>query len=72
MGAAFAICVITLVALLAWVAFLKNKRFTTILLILLAGALIGNAPGNVGDAGQTISDFVYDIPTNVSAIVNGS
>ncbi|MBM0275310.1 hypothetical protein [Micromonospora tarensis] len=72
MGAAFAICVITLVALLAWVAHLKNKRMTAVLLVVLAGALIGNAPGNVGDVGQTLSDFVYDIPTNVSEIVDGS
>lgn len=71
MGAAFAICVIAVVALLAWVAYLKNKRFASVLLIMLAGALIGNAPGNVGDAGQTVSDFVYAIPTNISEIVNG-
>jgi hypothetical protein len=70
-SAAFGILVIAVVALLAWIAQLKHKRVMAVALVVLAGILIGNAPGNVGDWGQDASDFIYGIPTNVSQIVNG-
>lgn len=71
MSAAFGILVIAVVALLAWIAQLKHKKVMAVGLVVLAGVLVGNAPGNVGEWGQAASDFIYDIPTNVSQIVNG-
>lgn len=71
MSAAFGILVIAVVALLAWIAQLKHKRVVAVLLVVLVGILVGNAPGNVGDWSQGAADFLYGLPKTVSRVVNG-
>jgi len=71
MAAAFAILVIAVTGLLAWIAQLKHKRITAVLLVVLVGVLVGNAPGNVGSWSQAAADWVYELPANINRIING-
>lgn len=70
MSAAFGILVIGVVALLAWIAQLKHRRAVAVVLVVLVGVLIGNAPGNVGGWSEAASDFIYQLPKTISAMVN--
>lgn len=71
MTAGFAVCFISVVALLAWVAHLKHKRTLSILLVVLVGVLAGNAPGTVGDWSQGAADWLYDLPQTITQILDG-
>ncbi|MEU7617169.1 hypothetical protein AB0B27_13895 [Micromonospora rifamycinica] len=72
MRVTIAVLIISVVALLAWIAQLKHNKVAAILLVVLVGVLIGNAPGVVGDSGQWIADFLFsDAPDFIRDLANG-
>ncbi|MBX7264907.1 hypothetical protein KIF24_01795 [Micromonospora sp. Llam7] len=71
MRATIAVLIIAVVSLLAVIAQLKHKRVLAVGLVVLAGILVGNAPGLVGDAGQWLADFLFiTVPDFVRGLVD--
>ncbi|MFI2577679.1 hypothetical protein ACH5AJ_36400 [Streptomyces rochei] len=72
MRVTIAVLIISVVALLAWIAQLKHNKVTALILVVLVGILVGNAPGPVGAGGQWTADFLFvTIPDFIRDLANG-
>lgn len=71
MNVTTAIMLMAVTALSAVIAHLKRQRAVAIGLVVLLGILLGNAPGTVGDWSESAAHWLYELPQNITEMVEG-